>query len=366
MDIPEYMEIPEFIRCGHVAGENIEGKLLKSIQVDRKNEMKQCINSLFSKSENVLIHGSRGVGKTFLVRLLLEEIKLRFTNTVPVPLFLTNLLVYEPRAIVTVFPSSVLLGICRTIWVDVLGKEYLTLRNSLSESSNKIKFKKKSEKIVVDIYRLLMTSTRWMEKGWEQSIGISAAFKGDIKKNTRMGWSEIDILPFEFFEFVDEIKKKTLIPNKKERIVIICDEANKLPALQQANILGRYLELFSTRKIQFVFVSDYGFGEKFEQITSGFQKILKIRGFPEKQHVNELLNKQTAAIDFPFEEEAIDVVWEAFGGHPRHTLRASDFAYTKAIKMGLKKINAKLMASACLEFLRELEHEKSIFNQIKG
>lgn len=348
-------KLPIFCSLG---AERLENDFLKSIRVDRNDEIEQCIDSLFSRSENVLIHGSRGVGKTFLVRLLLDEIKLRFKNEVPVFLNLTGLFVYEPREIVSAFPNAVLLEICRTTWVDVLGKEYLTLRNSLSEPSNKIKFRKKGERTVADIYRLLMTSARRMEASWEHSIGVSAALKGDIKKSTRMGWSEIDILPFEFFEFVEEIKKKTLIPNKKERIVIICDEANKLPILQQASIMGRYLELFAARKVQFVFVSSYSFGEKFGQTTSGFEKILNLRGFREKRHVKDLLDRETTGTNFLFEDKAIDVVWKAFEGHPRCTLSAGRYAYTKAITRGLEKINAKIMASACMQILQELESAK--------
>jgi len=343
-----------------LCAEALEVDLFKSMRVDRNDEIKQCIDSLFSRSENILIHGSRGVGKTFLVRLLLDEIKLRFKDTVPVFLNLTGLFVYEPREIVSAFPNAVLLGICRTTWVDVLGKEYLTLRSSLSEPSNKIKFRKKGERTVADIYRLLMISARKMEASWEHSVGVSAALKGDIKKSTRMGWSEIDILPFEFFEFVEEIKKKTLIPNKKERIIAICDEANKLPILQQAGILERYLELFAARKVQFVFVSRYNFVEKFGQVPSGFQKILDLRGFREKRHVKELIDKQTTGTIFSFEDSAIDVVWEAFEGHPYYTLSASHSAYIQAVIEGLEKINAKLMASACMKMLRTLEETKNV------
>lgn len=335
--------------------------LLKSMCVDRDDEIKQCIDALFGRSENILIHGSRGVGKTFLVRLLLEEIRTNFKNIVPVFVNLTGLFVYDHSEIVSAFPNAVLLEVCRTIWVDVLGKEYLALRNSLSETSDEIKFRKKGERTVVDIYRLLMTSARRMEASWEHSVGVSAVIKGDTKKSTHKGWSEINILPFEFFEFAEEIKKKILIPNAKERIIAICDEANKLPILQQANILERYLQLFAAREVQFVFVSSYNFGEKFGQVSLGFQKTLELRGFPEKRHVKELIDKQTTGTNISFSDSAIDVVWEAFEGHPYLTIDVSLSAYRQAYKDGLEKINARVMASACMQMLRRMEEERRMF-----
>lgn len=335
--------------------ETLKVELLKSMRVDRDIELKQCIDALFGRSENLLIYGSRGVGKTFLVKLLLEEIKSHFKDTVPAFVNLTGLFAYDPAGTVSSFPNEVLLELCNTIWVNFLGKEYSTLRSVLSETGREIKFRNKGEKKIVDIYRLLMTSARRMTASQEYSVGVSSIL--GTKRSTQKEWSETDILPFEFFEFVEEIKKETLLPHGKERIIIICDEANKLPIFQQAAILERYLELFAASQVQFVFVAGYRPGEKVIPISYGFQNIVELKGFQEKQHVKELINKHASAINVSFLDSAIDVVWDVFKGHPRNTLGACRRSYLHAEQYKLSRIDAGIMAVACAELLRGEEEE---------
>jgi len=338
-----------------LCAEALESELIKFMRVNRDDELKNCIDALFGRSENLLLYGFRGVGKTFLVRLLLEEIKLHFDDTVPIFVNMTGLLAYEPMGVVSAFPNAVLLELCRTIWVDVLGKEYSTLRGVLSETGREIKFRKKEEKKVVEVYRLLMTSARRMRVSQEYSVGVSAVLKGGTKGDTQREWSEIDTLPFEFFEFVEEIKKETLRSNGKERIIAICDEANKLPIFQQAEILERYLELFAAKQVQFVFVAGYRPGEKVGPVPSGFQNMVELKGFQEKQHVHQLIDKHTSTISVSFLDSAIDVVWDVFEGHPSYTINASRYAYEQAHRDGLDSIDARVMAMACTRLLREQE-----------
>lgn len=333
--------------------EMLEVEVLKSMRVDRDIELKQYIDALFGRSENLLIYGSRGVGKTFLAKLLLNEIESHFKNTTPVFVNLSGLYAYDPDDMVTSFPFEVLLGLCTTIWNNVLNKEYSTLRSVLSETGSEIKFRNKEEKKIIDIYRLLLTSSVRMRTDREYSIGVSSNF--GTKRSTQKEWAEINLLPFEFFEFVEEIKKETLLPYGKERIVIICDEANKLPIFQQAAILERYIELFAASKVQFVFIAGYRPGEKVIPISYGFQNIVELEGFQDKQDIKKLINKHAPAINISFLDSAIDVVWAIFKGHPRSTLNACRYSFSQAKRDELKSIDASLMALACAELLRREE-----------
>lgn len=344
--------------------EMLEVEVLKSMRVDRDIELKQYIDALFGRSENLLIYGSRGVGKTFLAKLLLDEIESNFNDTTPVFVNLSGLLAYNGDE-VTSFPFEVLLGLCTTIWGKVLNKEYSTLRSVLSETGREIKFRNKGEKKIVDIYRLLLTSKVRMRAGLEYSVGVSSNL--GTTRSTQKEWSEIDVLPFEFFEFVEEIKKETLLPYGKKRIVIICDEANKLPIFQQAAILERYIELFAASKVQFVFIAGYHPGEKVIPISYGFQNIIELEGFQDKQNIKELINKHTSAINVSFLDSAIDVVWGIFKGHPRSTLEACRRSFLQAKHDELNSIDARMMAVACAEILRkEEEFSRMLINEQMG
>lgn len=338
-----------------IFAEALEAEALHTLSINRNIELKRCVEALFERSENILIHGSRGVGKTFLVLMLLKEIKSRFKDTVSLFLNMESLFVHNPSEAMPFFPKAVLLQLCRTVWVDVLEKEYSALREILSQIGSEIKFRKKGEKKIANIYRLLMTSTRKMIASREHSYGASAILKGNIKEGVQREWFEFDILPFEFFEFVREIKKESLLPYRKERIIVICDEANKLPLFQQAAILERYLELFATRRIQFVFVISYSPGEKIGKIPAGFQNIFELEGFQEKRYVRELINKHATRTKVSFLNSAIDVVWDIFKGHPYHTIRASFYAYEQACRDRLDKVDDRIMSVACAQLLREEE-----------
>lgn len=342
-----------------LCAEGLEIELLESMRVDRDNELEKCIDALLSRSENLFLYGSRGIGKTFLVRILFEEIKKESENTVPIFVNVFNFLNPIPSEIVSAFPNAILIEICKTIWVDVLGKEYSTLRSEISKTNRKINFRNKGEKKIIDIFRLLMTSNIRMRASQEYSIGTSTILKSDAKESTQREWSEIDILPFEFFEFIEEIKKETLLPKGKERIIVICDEANKLPIFQQAAILDRYIELFAAKQVQFVFVAA-PFSKEIGPIPSGFQNIFEVKGFQEKEHIKELIEKHTSSLDVSISGSAIDVVWEIFKGHPVFTINACRNAYIQIDQEKIESIDAKVMAVSCANLLRELEEHRRL------
>ena len=338
-----------------LVAEALDIELIKLLKVNRENELKKCVVSLYERSENLLLYGARGVGKTFLVRLIHEEIKANYAEVVPALVNLTSLFAYHPLNVISAFPKAVLLELCKTIWIDVLGKDYSTLRSVLAETGNELKFRKKGEKKLISIYKLLMTTGRKIKVSDESTIGVAAGFKGDVKSAETREWSEFDTLPFEFFEFIEEIMEVTLKPKKKNRIIILCDEANKLSIFQQSEILERYLELFAARDVQFLFVAGYLRGGKIENLPSVFQNIVELKGFKEKLFVKELIEKHTSNLEISFSESALDVVWEIFQGHLVDTLTACRMAYERATQDKTREIDSKTMAIVCTQLLRQQE-----------
>src|SRR3990170_3235798 len=85
---------------------------LRDCRVDRDTEFEQCKASLLRRSHNVLLYGARGARKTFLVRLLEDEIRRTADDAFPCLINVASLSGYDMQDEVSAFPKAVLLQIC--------------------------------------------------------------------------------------------------------------------------------------------------------------------------------------------------------------------------------------------------------------
>jgi Cdc6-like AAA superfamily ATPase len=223
-------------------------------RVDRETELEQCVDCLYSRRTNLIVHGDMGVGKTFLVRLVNDKLSEDHSNALSCYLNLVFAGIYGDESLVSEFPNAVLREICVTIWPSILKRDYSELRASTVESPGALKWPDKAVAKVSDIYRHLMLTKRMFQYSRENTFGASAVLKGEGKEVTSNQWHPSEILPFEFFHFLDELFDVVLHKYSIQRIVLICDEANKLPLFQQKELLLRYLELFAARNVQFLMV----------------------------------------------------------------------------------------------------------------
>jgi replication-associated recombination protein RarA len=159
-----------------------------------------------------------------------------------------------------------------------------------------------------------------------------------------------ELLPFEFFELIDEIKKNTLEPMGYSKIILFCDEANKFSLLQQVELLERFLVLFGSKQVQFLFVASFGKdNQQPEPAIDAFETRMELLGFREKKFVKEMIEKHNDS-QIVFTDEAIDIVWNLFQGHPRKTLIVCRAAYGLAETRQLKDVKADLIAEAAREY----------------
>ena len=78
-------------------GKRAEYSYSKDIElhrVDRTDELASCVQALTTNYHNVLLHGSRGVGKTFLVKLILNRINKEYSNIFTTHVEIDGLLAY--------------------------------------------------------------------------------------------------------------------------------------------------------------------------------------------------------------------------------------------------------------------------------
>jgi len=325
---------------------------IREICVDRQDELALCKTALIDRRHNVLLYGTRGVGKTFLLRLLEDEIRKGEETVYPCFVNIASLPAYGGEDEVASFPRAVLLQFCTSLWRELLGRSYLELRDRLDETGKELHFRKKAEVTVQRVYTQLMVMEVSVHAAVFDTVGFSAGVKGEKRQEVSRQSRHSPILPFEFAEFAQELVANVLMAHGKKRVVFLCDEANQMPIFRQEQILERYLELFSSKEIQFLFVAGLVPWDKKSYLPSCFETRLELKGFPDKRHVRELIEASLARAEgaaLPFSTEAVDAVCEAYGGHPRYTLEACALAYWHAQEGNADEVTASAVLKACRE-----------------
>lgn len=331
-------------------------EMIRELRVNRDSEVDACIRHLNRRGENVFIWGARGVGKTFLVRLIEAELQDE-ASILPVNVDVLGLPGFGRLNAATAFPEAVLLGICRTIWKDILNKPYSDLRGRLDLREGDIRFPSKLARTVETIYVHVMASQRKAHYEYSNSVGFSVGAKGETKET---GWLEQEqppILPFEFLEFCEELLG-VLRDKGKNRVVVLCDEANLLPFEQQRDILGRYVDLFTSRSVQFLFVAGVHRWESVPpHIPEGFDLVLEVQGL-QQDAVAELLGKMAQRSGGELESDAVDVAQKHLKGNPRLLLEALHLAIGDTAEVG--RIVLPNMEEACKQVLEEEESRREM------
>ena len=149
-------------------------------------------------------------------------------------------------------------------------------------------------------------------------------------------------------------------PSGINRIILLCDDANLMPVYKQEALLEHNLELFSSRRVQFLFSAGIYPWEAKPYQPNSFETSFELKGFSDKDHIFELISKiNTSSVEFS--QEAIDLLFEVFCGHPRFTLSACQNAYEYIMRSLEKSITAKIIHRVCEEMrIRRDEDEQRI------
>lgn len=340
--------------------ESLDLNQLLDLRVNRDDELSRCLETVCNRRNNLLVYGERGIGKTFLMRLFHQRVETQRKDTIACYLNLMGLGFYgHDEVALAAFPNEVLIKLCTTLWCKVLSRDYSELRMSASDSPTAITLRTSAEKTITRIYAELVTVARRFHYARESSLGASAVLKGEMKESVAQEWQAIDMLPNDFFHFLDEIFDAVLKPNQIDQVVLICDEVNLRPVPEQQELLVRYLELFGAKNVRFTLVVQPEAAKKVRPILTAFEE-LELGGLPHQTEIQTLLEKHLRDADVSISPEAIPVVWEVFRGHPLYTLQVARQAYDDARRTETQLIDAAQMAIACartLRYLRKMDRE---------
>ncbi len=329
---------------------------IRNLQVDREFELDRASETLGRNYNNLLLYGKRGVGKTFLLRMLEHHMADNFPDVFSVYVRTAGLHMYNPTDEVAAFSRVVLLEICVAIWKTLIKKDYLSLRDKSDSSEASVDFSSQEDKTVQRIFSLLMAEQRIATKTLTRSMGVSMGMKGEMQDDLSVQKVTSDILPFEFAEFVDELISGVLSRYNKNRIIVMCDDANNLPIFTQEEILTRYFEIFRAKNVQFVFVAAWQRWEQNIRIPLCFETIMQLSGFKNFDIFSEFMRKAGGG-KVTFDEDALRFVHESSKGEPILALHIGYICWRKLENLKTRIVSLALAEESAKIFWARFEEE---------
>jgi hypothetical protein len=230
------------------------------------------------------------------------------------------------------------------VWENLVGKGYSDLRDGLMQGQLTADAGP-LEVAVRKVYSAVMRSAYRVRLESLSSSGVSGTYEERLAERSVQEYQQADLLPFEFGEFADELSSAVRAHCGKERIIAVCDEANRFPVFSQRDILARYLELFASKRVQFLFVAGYRRWDKERNLPEGFETMVELQGL-EAKDVPQLLRRYLSPSSVTFSDEAISVLCEFFAGHPRDTIVAAGKALHRAESDGLPLVTPGIAVQA--------------------
>jgi hypothetical protein len=94
--------------------ENIDD--VTKVRIDRDRELGLCCEALLKRRQNVLLYGNRGIGKTFLLRLVEKKVQELAPSVYPCVVNIASVGAYSLGNEAAGFPRAVLLQFCSALY----------------------------------------------------------------------------------------------------------------------------------------------------------------------------------------------------------------------------------------------------------
>jgi|SRR5579864_861181 len=279
--------------------------------VDRTKVL-SAVNDLFSvRTGNILVTGERLAGKTSLCLKLLD-ILTEVGGLLGAYMSMDASFDKPDR-----FTQAVLLHVIRCMAAKLFDKSYSDLLLDLAKP-----------KVVASEYRHLLRLFELVRRGsgtvgqsTQKEIGASAIAQARFSETERREVSIGELSSFENLLLLDEVV--TLLQRHRfDRFVLFVDEANKLTLEANASIVRDNLALFSSKGMQFVFVTTPEVVVAASSFTELFQRRIEIGPFDSVDNLRTLIqhhcrvNGRSSEADEVYSPEALEAIWRISKGFP--------------------------------------------------
>jgi hypothetical protein len=165
-------------------------------------------------------------------------------------------------------------------------------------------------------------------------------------------------LPSEVSAIVSDLAE-IISKAKIRRVIVHLDEVELIGANRGNDFYSVCLELFNPVGVQFLVTGTPTIASDQESLLTSFETALEIEGFDTVAELKSMIAKYSEDAPCRIGDDAIEVLYEFFGGHPRSSLAiCADVTNTAADKG--PNVTPRLMTKACLVYLKRLEDAKRL------
>lgn len=342
--------------------ENARDEIYSEVQayrVNRQREIRLLQDTLIRSDGHVFIHGPRGVGKSFLMKIFLHDLhelsdKI-FAFLLPIQAHLGIIAQRYPDS--AAFPVVFLLEMVSSAWQTLLGRSYREVVSSIHTEKRRLAFEERKFEFMRQIFCAFREPTSKGRSRQGPLLDTKDPVKGKLKEPWNLERGALNLISQELNRHIDDFRTSILKEIGADKIVVICDEANTLPDEWQRHIMTKHLSLLSQPRVQFVFVADFIPDLEEIPIMDHFNVVLELSPFSH-EHMVEFLEKRFVPSGYRFASDAIALLHEASGGNARMALLIARHAQSIADERRERVIGHSIVEKATAEYCKKLEQLK--------
>lgn len=291
---------------------------IQRYRIDRTRELAELKTLLLERGGNVLLHGARGVGKTFLLKMFLEDIAREkssaFAFFFPVDINMVH--TTRTHGDQSAFPLAFFYSLLASAWSQVANLPYVSLVTSHESGLKRLNFKTKNIELLARIYR--QTHSSESEASYQKSAGLGAKaiLEGNIDEEWKTKYALLPSHAIEVRHYIADLQKVIESETGCKRIIALCDEANLLPEEWQKKLIGGHIRELSDMGIQFVFAAGHFKRLEAVSIEDYFDGVIELRGIPEAFFRDYLASYYPEEVSH-CSARAIKIIYDFSEGNPR-------------------------------------------------
>lgn len=330
--------------------------VIPPIFTGRDKEIEIINDSLFAEKESIALYGNDAIGKSSIVKSI-HSYLLSNTQKRVLPISINAFDFKE--AVEGDFLGLATHQICAAIWTKLMNRSYSELIEDSLLSVRGETFKNAEEKAIKRIFRIVTSSKLSGVGKFNKEFGGKFYIEGKVSQIDELTNERKKLAPFEFLHLLDELND-IIRSYKYDSLLVVADELNHLPYETNTDFIRSYLDIFSSRQIQFLIVvanPDENRKKNANLLLDSFNTFLEIGHFKTVESVEQLVFNVLSLQDnrIGFDKDAFNTLFELTEGHPWWIQKICDASYKeRLIGRSEKMIDSLLVETKSKDFESEM------------